>query len=105
MAYILCDTMKFDWDPEKDRANQTKHELSFEEASAVFEGNSDLLELYDVEHSDDEDRFIGIGNIRAGTIVVVFTEPTDDLIRILSARPATSRERARLAAYWRGKNG
>ena len=62
MAYILCDTMKFDWDPEKDRANQTKHELSFEEASAVFEGNSDLLELYDVEHSDDEDRFIGIGN-------------------------------------------
>ena len=97
--------MKFDWDPEKDRANQAKHGLSFEEASGIFEGSSDFLELYDAEHSDDEDRFIGIGNIHTGTIVVVFTEPADDLIRILSARPATSKERERLAAYWRGKNG
>jgi hypothetical protein len=96
--------MRFEWDPAKDLANQTKHGLSFEQASKLFEESVDLLELYDEEHSDDEDRFIGVGNTPSGTIVVVFMEPSEDVVRILSARPATRREQAKLEAYWRGKN-
>ena len=50
------------------------------------------MEIYDEQHSVDEDRFIAIGAIRAGVVVVVFTEPEDDVIRILSARRATKNE-------------
>lgn len=96
--------MKFDWDPVKDRANQAKHELSFEQASQLFEKSADLIEIYDEEHSDEEDRFIAVGNTPFGTLVAVFTEPAEDVIRILSARHATRSEQAKLEAYWRGKN-
>ena len=37
--------MKFEWDPAKDRANQAKHGLSFEQASKLFEESADLLEV------------------------------------------------------------
>ena len=40
----------------------------------------------------DEDRFIAIGPIQAGVIVVVFTKRSDDVIRIISARRAPARE-------------
>lgn len=50
-------------------------------------------------HSDEEDRFIAIGAIRRGVVLVVWTEQVsgDDeecATRIISARWATKRERA-----------
>jgi len=48
--------------------------------------------IYDEERSDDEDRFLAIGPIRRGVVVVVHTEPGDDVIRIISARMATRAE-------------
>ncbi len=95
--------MRFQWDPRKDRANQAKHGLSFKQASQLFKDNAEYLEIYDEEHSDDEDRFIAIGNVLIGTIVVVFTEPEDHVVRILSARRTTRKERERLEAYGRGE--
>lgn len=87
--------MRFEWDPVKDRANRAKHGLSFQEASGLFTSGSDYLEIYDEQHSDLEDRFIAIGAIERGLIVVAYTEREDDVIRILSARMATRKERQR----------
>ena len=87
--------MRFVWDPAKDKANQAKHGLSFEEATEIFRSGVDYLEIYDEEHSDEEDRFIAIGPVKRGVIVVAYTERDDDLLRILSARLATRKERRR----------
>lgn len=83
--------MVFEWDPAKAEANLRKHGLSFAEAAELLAGDADYLEIHDDPH-DDEDRFIAIGPIRRGVIVVVFTEREDDVIRIISAREATRRE-------------
>lgn len=82
----------FEWDPNKDELNQRKHDLSFEEAKELFVSSTDVLEIYDEEHSDEEDRFIAIGPIRAGVVVVIYTERDAGVIRIISARRATKEE-------------
>ena len=91
--------MRFEWDDAKDRSNQRKHGLSFSEAKQLFKGNKDYLEIFDVSYSDVEDRFIAIGAIRRGVVVVVYTERDEDLIRIIGARFATKRERERFQAH------
>jgi uncharacterized protein len=48
-------------------------------------------------HSVDEDRFVAIGPIREGVILVVWTERIEDVVRIISARCAT---RAEERLYW-----
>ena len=97
--------MEFEWDPGKADLNEQKHGLSFEEATDLFRGLADCLEIYDEAHSVREDRFIAVGPIRLGVIVVVYTERQEDVMRILSARMATAEERARFEAYWRGRHG
>jgi uncharacterized DUF497 family protein len=84
--------VEVEWDPNKDRENQRKHGLSLEEASALFTSGDDYLEVYDHDHSVEEERFIAIGMIIKGIIVVVWTERDEDVVRIISARPATQRE-------------
>jgi len=84
--------VRVEWDPEKDRANRAKHGLSFEEVQVLFDGKADCLLIYDEAHSDEEDRFLAIGQIRSGVVVVAHTEPEEDVIRIISARMATRNE-------------
>ena len=79
--------MKFEWDEAKHRGNQRKHGLSFGEVRQLFESGSDYLEIFDVEHSDVEDRFIAIGSIDRGVVVVVCTEEDEGRIRVIGARP------------------
>lgn len=55
--------MKFVWDDEKNKTNIAKHGISFETASKVFE-DPNYIELYDSEHSADEDRYIAIGYVK-----------------------------------------
>ncbi len=52
--------LKFEWDEEKNQMNQRKHGISFETAAYVFE-DENYIEMYDFEHSIDEDRYIAIG--------------------------------------------
>jgi len=92
MAYN--EGVRFEWDPEKDSANQAKHDVGFEEAKQLFVSGVDYLEIFDQAHSDDEERFVAIGPIRRGVVLVVWAECTEDCIRIISARWATRRERA-----------
>jgi len=84
----------FDWDDAKDLSNQRKHGVSFAEAQRLFESGADYLEIFDAEHSEFEDRFIAIGPIDRGLVVVVYTEREEDLIRIIGARLANKREQA-----------
>ena len=84
--------MRFDWDPEKEKANLDKHGVSFEDAAAFLSSSEDYLEIYDEAHSQDEDRFIAIGPVVARIIVVVYAEWPEDTIRLISARAATRQE-------------
>jgi len=80
--------------------------LSFEDASELPSSGEDCLEIYDEAHSTKEDRFIAVGPVRRGIIiVVVYTERAENIIRILSARMATKKEQDRFKTYWRGKHG
>lgn len=63
------------------------------------------MEIYDDLHSTDEDRFIAVGPIPRAVIVVAFTERGDNVIRILSARKATKKERALFEDFRRGEHG
>jgi uncharacterized DUF497 family protein len=84
--------VKVVWEESKNATNLKKHRISFEEASALFTGGVDYLEIFDEQHSVDEDRFIAIGPIRRGLVLVVYTEREEDTMRIISARWATKRE-------------
>lgn len=84
--------MDFEWDPEKAASNAKRHGVEFAEAATVF---ADPLELTiaDPDHSEDESRFISLGCSTSGTLLVVSFTERENRIRIISARPATSRER------------
>lgn len=84
--------MRFEWDPAKAEANARNHALTFEEASQLFTSGVDYLLLFDADHSDDEDRFICVGPVDRGVVLVVMTERDEDVIRIISARFATKQE-------------
>ena len=91
--------MQFDWDEAKAAANEAKHGVSFEQARTLLEAEEDHLEIFDAEHSGDEERFISIGSIEAGVVLVVWTERGEDVVRIISARWATKRERQKYIDY------
>jgi len=93
--------MRFEWDPGKNDSNLRKHGISLEQATKLFRNDEDILEVYDNEHSAGEDRFIAIGRLGDEVVVVVFTEPAEDTIRLISARPAGKAERVRFETYWR----
>lgn len=84
--------MRFRWDAAKNEANKRKHDIGFEEAKQLFSSGVDYLEVFDEMHSGREDRFIAIGPIRRGLVLVVWTERGEDVIRIISARWATPGE-------------
>ena len=94
---IGCDYMQFEWDEEKDLSNQRKHHISFSYASLVF-NDEFRLEYYDEFHSDDESRYNVIGMV--GTVIfVVCVYKSDDVVRIISAREATKKEKRRYYGY------
>ena len=86
--------IRFEWDPRKDAANQRKHGISFEEAQSVF-FDENAIQFYDEDHSEQEDRFVMLGlSIHSRILVVCHCERVSGkVIRIISARKATSSER------------
>ena len=82
--------MKFEWDEDKNIINKEKHKISFETAAYVFD-DPYYIEMFDFEHSVDEDRYIAIGKV-GDVLFVVFTE-RKDTIRLISAILATNAER------------
>lgn len=91
--------MRVEWDEAKSLANRRKHGVDFEEASELFSSNVEYLEIFDAEHSFIEDRFIAIGPIRRGMVLIVWTERDDEVVRIISARWATRPEQELYRTY------
>ena len=91
--------MRVEWDVDKNRENLEKHGISFEDAADLLLGTADSLEVFDAAHSEKEDRYIAIGPIARGVIVVIFTERDEETVRIISAREATKRERRRYETW------
>jgi uncharacterized DUF497 family protein len=83
--------MKFEWDEEKNRINIVKHGFDFADAWEIFECPMLTAQDYRVDYG--EDRWVGIGIFRDRIMVIVFTEPEENTIRVISVRKATKHER------------
>ncbi len=88
---------EFEWDDTKAAANLAKHGVDFMEAMTVM---ADPLAMtsYDTDHSEDEDRWVSVGRSISGVLLLVIhtffaTGPNSALFRLISARPASKRER------------
>lgn len=84
--------MRFDCDNEKDESNFLKHGIRFSQALTLF-ADPYLMFTEDSKHSGHEEREWAIGEIEDGSIIVVVFTLRNGLIRIISARKATKRER------------
>lgn len=86
-------SMTFSWDERKDKENQRKHGISFNEAKTVFYDEHARL-THDPDHSSEEDRFVLLGFSAALRMLVVCHcyRERDREIRIISARKATKKE-------------
>ncbi len=91
--------MIFEWDNAKARINLQRHQIDFEEAKTVF-NDPFLLTFSDTEHSEGEYRYLSIGHSATGKTVVVSHTEREAVIRIISCRKATRKERK---AYEEGK--
>jgi len=83
----------FEWNSQKERANEWKHGVSFAEARTVFDDK--LARIFDdTYHSEEEPRELIVGHSLTGNLLIVsFTERMPDRIRIISAREATRIEK------------
>lgn len=90
--------MKFEWDENKAAINLLKHSVSFEEARTVFDDPL-YVDFYDPDHSDNEERYLIVGQSNQKRLVIVSYTERGDLIRLISARVVT---RAELEGYEEG---
>jgi len=92
------DTIRFEWDDNKDKLNQKKHGVSFEEAASVFY-DENALEFFDEDHSLKEERFLMLGlSFKLRVLVACHcVREKGHVIRIISARRATKKE---TTYYW-----
>ena len=85
--------MIFEWDATKAIANLRKHGISFPEARTVF-GDPLGRITDDPRHSDAEDRFVLLGLSEQQRLLAVMFTDRGEVIRIITARRATRRERS-----------
>ena len=83
--------METTWDPLKARANLAKHGVAFEDAELALSDPSGLTR----EDSDarGEERFVTVGADALGRIVAVVYPYREEDVRLISARPATRKEK------------
>jgi uncharacterized protein len=84
--------MNFDWDENKAASNLFKHGVSFDEAKTVFDDPL-YIDFYDPAHSDDEDRYLIVGESNQRRLLIVSYTERGNLIRLISARGVTRTER------------
>jgi hypothetical protein len=87
--------MHFEWDRLKAATNSEKHGVPFEEAITAF--YDPLAATFpDPDHSVGEHRYVTIGHSSQGRVLVVcHTDRRGGVVRLISARRATPRERRR----------
>ena len=95
--------MKFEWDKRKNQSNIEKHRLDFADAPKVFEAPMQVK--LDERKDYGQDRWIGIGLMDMRVVVIVFTEPKENTIRVISFRKATTDERKRYEQAYKDEFG
>ena len=87
--------MIFEWNEDKNKINQRKHGIDFDTAKLVF--NDPLQISIQDRHKEGEERWQTMGNVEGVMILLVAhtiaDTKDDEIIRIISARKATKRER------------
>ena len=83
--------METNWDPAKARANVTRHGVAFEDAELALTDSAGLTR--EDPDTRDEARFVTVGADALGRIVAVVYAYRGDDVRLISARPATRREK------------
>lgn len=84
--------MQFEWNEKKAASNLSKHRVSFEEAKTIFDDPL-YVDFYDPDHSEDEERYIIVGESNRGRLLIVSYTERGDSIRLISAREVTITER------------
>ena len=84
--------MEFEWDENKATDNMSKHGVSFDEAMTVFDDPL-YVDFYDPDHSYDEHRYIIMGQSKQGRLLIVSYAEREEVVRLISAREVTRRER------------
>ena len=86
--------IEFEWNLAKARSNFKKHGVSFEGAQSVFYDEY-ARQFIDDEHSDEEERFVMLGKSNNSRVLIVChcERSEGNVLRIISARKATSKER------------
>ncbi len=95
--------MKFEWDERKNQSNVKKHGFDFEDSFSLF--NSPMLVELDNRQNYGEERWIGIGLLNGRPVVVVYTEPDQETVRIISLRKALTHERKNYEQYLQNRLG
>ncbi len=85
--------MQFEWSENKAASNLSKHGVSFEEAKTVFDDPL-YVDFYDPDHSEDEERYLIVGESNRGRLLIVSYTERGDSIRLISARELTRTERS-----------
>jgi uncharacterized DUF497 family protein len=95
--------VNFAWDENKNEENIGKHELDFADAWQLFEGPM----LIDLDNRRDygERRFVGLGFLKNFVVVIVFTEPDEETMRVISLRKALRYEREQFEIYLQDELG
>jgi len=81
--------MRFEWDETKRRSNIQRHGIDFEDAAAVFAGET--ITFLDDRYDYGEMRFLTFGLVWGEVVAIVHTE-TDEVIRVISVRRASKDE-------------
>ena len=84
--------MKYEWDENKAVKNLAKHGVSFAEAKTIFDDPM-YVDFYDLDHSEDEERYLIVGESNRGRLLIVSYTERRESIRIISAREVTKSER------------
>ena len=87
------ESIRFEWDENKNQTNKVKHGIDFEEAKTVFY-DDDAIVFDDPDHSMEEERFLILGISKHENLCIVSHcyRGEDNIIRIISARKATRNE-------------
>ena len=84
--------MKYEWDENKAVKNLAKHGVSFTEAKTIFDDPM-YVDFYDLDHSEDEERYLIVGESNRGRLLIVSYTERKESIRIISAREVIKSER------------
>jgi uncharacterized protein len=95
--------VKFEWNRHKNETNIVKHGFDFCDAPRIF--MLPMLVSPDERKDYGEERWKGVGLLNGRVVVVIYTEPNEETIRIVSLRKALSHERKKYEHYLKNRLG